>query len=433
MRPTDAPVHPGDWGTATVGGAVEIKRGISWSKEQEHAQPRDDRVPVIRIGNVQARLELDDLLYLSGLKPAAVRKKRVAAGWTIIVGSNGNRARIGNAVLIRNDDDFLFASFLIGTKPKDDSELRPDYFYRWLSSERVQSYLSASSEGTTGLNNLSHSFFRAMAIPVPSRSEQAAIARVLDAVDAALERASAAVERARELRRGLLQAAFEFVDSQEPRKDSDSGRIPRSWDAIKGKQAFAIVTGGCSSVDALRLPRDREVPDSWFMKVDDFNGRENRRAIVRTKIGFRAVDNRLFKVLPPGHLVIAKRGAAILKNRVRITAVPIALDPNLMALQVLPGMRAEFLRYQLEWRNLSRYVEDSGVPQLNNKDLYPRYFLRAPDERQQEIIETVAAAEAVEDALISKCGAFEDLKKSLMHDLLTGRVRVTEPTTEAAS
>lgn len=290
-----------------------------------------------------------------------------------------------------------------------------------------------SLNAATGVPGLSRRDAYALRGAFPSSDEQAAIARVLDAVDTALELTRAAVERARELRRGLLQAAFEFFDSQEPRKESDSGRIPRSWDAIKGKQAFAIVTGGCSSVDLLRLPRDGEVPDSWFMKVDDFNGRENRRAIVRTKIGFRAVDNRLFKVLPPGHLVIAKRGAAILKNRVRTTAVPIALDPNLMALQVLPGMRAEFLRYQLEWRNLSRYVEDSGVPQLNNKDLYPRYFLRAPDERQHEIIETVAAAEAVEDALTSKCRAFEDLKKSLMHDLLTGRVRIRSAEKAAAS
>jgi hypothetical protein len=69
-------------------------------------------------------------------------------------------------------------------------------------------------------------------------------------------------------------------------------------------------------------------------------------------------------------------------------------------------------------------VENSGIPQLNNKDLYPRYFLRAPDDRQRQIIETVAAAEAQEDALVAKSEAFEVLKKSLMHDLLTGRVRV---------
>jgi len=433
MRPTDALPHPADWSTTTVGRSVELKRGVSWSKEQEHSKPGSDRVPVIGIRNVQDRLDLTDLLYLSGLKPAAADKARVSAGWTVMVGSNGNRARIGNAVLVREDAEFLFASFLIGAKPMEDSGLSSEYFYRWLSTDQVQAYLSASSEGTTGLNNLSHSFFRAMSIPVPPPDEQAAIARILDVVDAALERTRAAVERSRELRRGLLQASFGFVGSTEAEKDTDAGRIPRSWDAIKGREAFVVLTGGCSSVDALTLPRDGRSPDAWFMKVDDFNDSANRRAILRTKIGFVAAENRLFKVLPVGTVVIAKRGAAIMKNRVRTTAVPVSLDPNLMALQVLPGMRPDFLRLQLEWRNLSRYVENSGVPQLNNKDLYPRYFVRAPDERQAEIIGVVAGAEQVEDALIAKADALEQLKRSLMHDLLTGRVRVGDAAKVVAS
>ena len=155
MRPTEALPHPTDWGATTVAQSVEVKRGVSWSKDQERTEPRDDRVPVIGIGNVQERLEVQDVLYLSGLKPAVVAAKRVTAGWTIMVGSNGNRARVGNAVLVRNDAEFVFASFLVGAKPKDDSGLSPEYFYRWLSSEQVQAYLSASSEGTTGLNNLS--------------------------------------------------------------------------------------------------------------------------------------------------------------------------------------------------------------------------------------------------------------------------------------
>src|ERR1700737_1080393 len=83
MRPTDALAHPDDWSTATVRQSVELKRGVSWSKEQEHTQPREGCVPVIGIGNVQETLEVDDLLYLSGLKPAVAASKRVTAGWTV--------------------------------------------------------------------------------------------------------------------------------------------------------------------------------------------------------------------------------------------------------------------------------------------------------------------------------------------------------------
>jgi hypothetical protein len=276
----------------------------------------------------------------------------------------------------------------------------------------------------TGVPGLSRRDAYALRGAFPPPDEQVVIRRTLDTVDTALERSREAVDRARDLRRGLLQAAFEFGFSKEPKKHTDAGLIPESWDAIKGKHAFVIVTGGSSSVDALRRPREGEVPDAWFMKVDDFNLPTNRRRITCTKIGFRAADNRIFKLHPPGTVVIAKRGAAILKNRVRTTTVPVALDPNLMALAALRGMRPDFLRCQLDWRNLSRYVENSGVPQLNNKDLYPRYFLRAPDDQQQQIIEMITAAEAHEDALVAKSEALEALKNSLMHDLLAGRVRV---------
>lgn len=424
MRPTDALPHPTDWNTAVVGRCVDIKRGVSWSKDQEHTTPYEGAVPVIGISNVQDRLLLDKVLYLSGLKPKAIEKKRIEQGWSVLVGSNGNRQRIGNAVYITEDTAFLFASFLLAAKPRADSGVTPEFFFRWLRSEQVQSYLSASSEGSTGLSNLSHSFFRKMTIAFPGEAEQAAIARVLDAVDGAIDRAREAAASARDVRRALMDAAFNYELTSEVRQDTDAGRIPKSWQALKGKQAFSVLTGGNSSVSALRPLRADDVADAWFMKVDDFNLPANRREIVSTQIGFVGRKNLTFKLLPVGTVVIAKRGAAILKNRVRTTAIPIALDPNLMALRVRDDILPEFFRYQLEWRNLARYVESSGVPQLNNKDLYPRWFLRAPEDQQREIVELIASAERQEDALRSKLQSLEALKKSLTHDLLTGTVRV---------
>lgn len=261
-------------------------------------------------------------------------------------------------------------------------------------------------------------------LAIPNSDEQASIARVLSAVDMAIDRAREATASSRDVRRALMHAAFNYELTSEVRQDTDAGRIPKSWQALKGKQAFSVLTGGNSSVNALRPLRNDDVADAWFMKVDDFNLPANQRQIVTTQIGFVGRKNPTFKLLPVGTVVIAKRGAAILKNRVRTTAVPVALDPNLMALRVRDDILPEFFRYQLEWRNLARYVESSGVPQLNNKDLYPRWFLRAPEDQQREIVELIAAAERHEDALLSKLQSLETLKKSLMHDLLTGAVRV---------
>jgi type I restriction enzyme S subunit len=340
--------------------------------------------------------------------------------------------RIGGIpALVVDDLDRVICGYHLALIRPRSHVLLPEFLLYYLQSDSSKRHFLRTAAGLTRFGLASRAI-SSLPIPLPSLGEQAAIAQLLAALDCALEDSRIALATARRVLRGLLQAAFEFAFSKEPEKHSDAGAIPQSWDAIKGKHAFVIVTGGSSSVDAIRLPRNGEAPDAWFMKVDDFNLPPNRRRIVFTKIGFRAGDNRIFKLHSPGTVVIAKRGAAILKNRVRTTAVPIALDPNLMALAALPGMRPEFLRCQLDWRNLSRYVESSGIPQLNNKDLYPRYFLRAPDDQQQQIIETIAAAEAYEDALVAKMEWFEALRRSLMHDLLTGRVRV-KSTTEAVA
>lgn len=414
---------PGDWA---------VKPLIDLLSEHYPGAWGEDRGPhmtkVVRSTNLTSDgpLDLEDIA-LRALPRREAERLAPKRGDILLERSGGGPGQpVGRVGFVEMDmPGHAFSNFLHLLRP-DPSKINPRFLGWVLYRIHRTGRIIRLEQQTTQMRNLHFRDYLTMKLPVPPPEEQAAIAAALDAADAALARCRSVIEEAGELRRGLLQAAFEFAGSREPRKDSDAGRIPQSWDAVKGKQAFVIVTGGCSSVDALRLPRAGAAPDAWFMKVDDFNSPANRRSIASSQIGFRAADNGVFKVLPPGTLVIAKRGAAILKNRVRTTAVPIALDPNLMAIQVLPGMRPEFLRYQLEWRNLSRYIEDSGVPQLNNKDLYPRYFLRAPDERQREIIETIAAAEALIDALLAKRDALEALKRSLARDLLTGRVRASE-------
>lgn len=392
----------------------------------------DDRGPymvkTLRSTNLtnNGRLDLSDIA-IRALPQRKAELLEPAQNDILLERSGGGPGQpVGRIGFIETDmPGHIFSNFLHLLRPNSD-EINPRFLAWVLYQINRTGRIIRLEQQTTQLRNLHFRDYLTMLLPIPLRDEQTAIVTLLDAIDATLENSRVSVERADALSRGLMQAAFEFRNSSGPTKDTEAGRIPRSWDAIKGKQAFIVVTGGCSSVDAIRRPRDGEIPDSWFMKVDDFNSFENIRSITRTKIGFKLGDNPDFKVMPLETIIIAKRGAAILKNRVRTTSVPVALDPNLMAIQTLPGMRPAFLKYQLKWRKLSRYCEDSGVPQLNNKDLYPRYFLRAPDDQQEHIIAMLDAAEAKQEALRAKYEALIVLKDCLMRDLLTGRMRVNK-------
>jgi len=316
----------------------------------------------------------------------------------------------------------VLGSTLVGFRAHGETD--PSFLHHQLTS--LFPYLSATVSGSA-VPHLDAELLDRLVISTPEKDEQAAIARILDAADTAIERARVAVENAERVRTSLLQASFTFGKWPESElKDSRVGRIPHAWDAVKGKAAFEIITGGNSSVGALRFSAT-QLPDAWFMKVDDFNLPANRYMITCSQIGFSKSINPSFMTVPVGTVIIAKRGAAILKNRVRVTAAPVAIDPNLMAIGPKPDFSGRFLRYQLEWRNLSRYVESSGVPQINNKDLYPRWFLKAPEGDQKRIVSILEAAETTIEAQRTRFAALERLKRGLMQDLLTGRVRVKPP------
>jgi type I restriction enzyme S subunit len=397
---------------------VEVKRGISWSKEQEHSAPREGAVPVIRIGNVQARLDLDDLIYISGLKPEAVEKKRVTAGWSVMVGSNGNRQRIGNAVLVGQDKTFLFASFLIAARPKEGSGIAPEFFYRWLSAERVQAYLSASSEGTTGLSNLSHTFFKAMAIPFPKElREQEAIAHLLDAVDTAMEHMRAAIEKTALLRRALMQELLPpWIGFKR------LGRIPAGVHSVELAREVADVCNGSTPPRGdSRFWRNGNIP--WLA-----TGMVHARVITAGKefVTEAALRECSISLLPVGTVLVGMIGQGRTRGMSAYLGINACINQNFGAFVPRQKVFGKWLFYYFDF-HYSRLREVGGGTNQGALNCFLLKRLRLPlprVERQKEVAGILDGVEELDRRQRAALAAEEQLKKSLMHDLLTGRVRI---------
>ena len=161
---------------------VRFQRGVSWSAHQEHAEPGAARSPVLRIPNIQEHLHTRDLVYLSGLTDSVRGNTSASRGWLLLVGSNGNPERIGNAVLIEDDNDYLFASFLVGLKP-DEKLIFDRYLLRLLLSEQIRSHLRVTIRGSTGLQNINLPALANFEVELPPLAEQRRVAEVLDALD----------------------------------------------------------------------------------------------------------------------------------------------------------------------------------------------------------------------------------------------------------
>lgn len=399
---------PGGWSEEPLGVLVETKRGCSWTKDEERSQPETDTIPVVRIPNIQQRLDLSGLLHLHGVTVEQRESSAVTKGWTLMVGSNGNPKRIGDSVLMDEDREMVFASFLLALRPKlEPLKITDDFLACWLRGHRVHEFISETSQMTTGLANIAWNACRKLPVRFPSDpAEQTRIAETLKAADEHIRAIEMKIRKAERVFRALLNDLFNGL---------------RAAPKIKGRQCFTL--HGHVNFDEKIVFTDEG--ETAYFKVDDFNSVGNERQLVNAAarvavgVGSKSVP------FEAGNVLFAKRGAALTKNRVRINAVPCFLDPNLMLMRVIPGVvEAPYLRYYLMFFRLEKLGEDAGIPQLNNKDLYPKEFPIPEKSVRESICKALSAAEDLVDAVNHQLAAARRVKQSLLQNLLTGKIRL---------
>lgn len=318
----------------------------------------------------------------------------------------------------------VLASTMVKLIPAPDM-FHPGYFGHWLKScEPMLKAMTACS----GIPHVDKGIVRALSwrqIPV---AQQATIASVLDCVDAAIFATEHGLSKTRSVKQALMQNLLtgklkpDGALRQEEEFDIDPkfGRLPKRWSVIKGKALFRI-HGSTASKGSRGEPLRTTC---LFMKVEDFNTPANDPFIVETENPFEPQSPKPIFPCKSGWIVVAKRGAAISHNRVRILAREAVLDPNLMAIEMLGENSPEYFRYLLLLERLDRYSEVSSIPQLNNKDLYPRSFIMPPPDEQAEILNAIESVEDVVKCRTEKLSTLGTLKAALMQNLLTGKIRI---------
>lgn len=259
-----------------------------------------------------------------------------------------------------------------------------------------------------------------LVVPVPPPDEQAAIARILDAVDTALERTRAAVERARELERSALEDAFATLEAPHRRlreftTDVRYGTSKASSDRGWGNPVLRIpnVVGDRLSLADLASV---ELPPA---EVDRLRLHDGDLLLVRTNGNPNYV----------GRSVVFRRP----DERAWVYA------SYLIRVRLRDGLRPDFLNVFLGTergrRELLRRVTTSAGNHNINSNSIRLLSLPVPESTgvQERIVQLSGACRSHVDALQKKGDALNELKKSLMHDLLTGRVRVRHEAKAAAS
>jgi type I restriction enzyme S subunit len=413
---------PDQWERVSLADVSDISRGTSWRDENETAPETEGALPVLGIKNVQANLELTDVTWLKGLPLSAIKSSTVECGDILMVGSNGNPARIGNAVRVDEPGRFLYASLLFGLRPRE-RVVDGEFFFHLIRSASVQAAISETVQGTTGLTNLKISVLRDIPIPLPRLEEQRRIAAVLRSVDAAIVATLAVIEQGKQIKLGLFQTLFARGSGHTKFKASSLGEIPETWeelpllDLVSEPITYGVVQPGSFDPDGVLFVRGGDFPDG---KIDVPSLRTISHAVARQykRTQLKGGEILISLVGYPGACAIVPdelAGANIARQAALIR-------PNeIVSAQYL----FQFIRSPTGQQRLIAQTIGSAQQVINLRDLKDVVVAIPPRDEQERIASVLGSFDEFLEDETSKLDSLKSLKGGLLSDLLTGRVRVS--------
>lgn len=289
----------------------------------------------------------------------------------------------------------------------------PRFIYALVCASSVHGRAVTRMEGSTGRQRITEdTFTKLLRVPVPLFDEQVAIADTLDGVDEAIKRTRTTLEKARRLKEGILQKAFSRdLARVEKLKDFVTdiryGTSQASNDKRWGYPTLRIpnIIGGTINASDLTYV-DATTADAkrYLLKEDDI-------LLVRTN-GNPAYIGRSAVFSPPDEKEWLYASYLI---RVRF-------NDNLYARYIDEYLKSERGRREL----MKRVTTSAGNYNINTKSILTIPFPYQDETTQAETIALTEAANVQISRFENELTALEKLKKGLMQDLLTGKVRVKQ-------
>lgn len=288
--------------------------------------------------------------------------------------------------------------------------------------------LRARSAGG-GRAGLSKGIIEVIPLPLPPLPEQHRIAEILDTIDEAIARTDSLIQKLKLMKAGLLNDLLtcgldengelrDPIKHPEQFKDSVLGRIPREWEVVKLVDHISLPNG---QVD----PKQKPYCD-WILIAPDHIESETGRIInyqtaaeqnaISGKYAFQSGDVLYSKIRP------------YLRKAVLADAEGLC-SADMYPFRPASNVDSKFLLAVILGQDFSRFASAvsmrSGFPKINREEL-SEYRLALPLYEEQQtiaqILDTHDTRIRTEETYLNK---LKRQKQGLMHDLLTGKVRVT--------
>lgn len=418
---------PAEWDRDLLCNLLEKQQGGDWGDDDGEAA-----VNVLRSTNFtdHGSLDFDDVALrffksekakTFGLKENDLLLERSGGGPSQPVG------RIG--FVSSNLPGYWFSNF-VQLLRADKEKIDPE-FLGWVLLQLNQSgIVERLQHQTTQMRNLDYRDYLRVYLPKPSPTEQKTISHILGLTNEALAAAQAKLTAARRLKSAMMQQLFTrgIPDRHSRFKQTKIGEIPEEWELVPLGRVTSIVSGIALNSD--RAPRSN--PYQYLTVIHVQRERLDLTDVRYLEVHPNELPNALLKegdiLVVEGHANSSEIGRATLAT---LKVDGFAYQNHIFRVRLLPEADLEraFLLGVLNSERMRRHWAatcntSSGLNTINRRGLR-RVLIQKPEpEEQQEIVTLIEAANNSINASETEVQALQRLKRSLLQNLLTGKVRV---------
>ncbi|WP_275314957.1 restriction endonuclease subunit S [Tenacibaculum bernardetii] len=405
-----------EWKERRLDEVFDIARGGSPRPIKDFITESDDSYNWVKIGDTK---NTDKFIYSTKQK---IRKEGLKK--SLLVKENdfilSNSMSFGKPYIMKTEGCIHDGWLLMRRKSE---ELSIDYMYYLLSSDVIKSQFKSKAAGST-VQNLNIKLVSTVKALIPSSTEQQKIAEILSTVDAKIDLITQRISQTQDLKKGLMQRLLTKGIGHTQFKDSPLGEIPKSWEYVKLNEICnEIFLGLTSKVDYV------EKGGFPFIRATDINtgslSFKNVRYISETQ--HKKLTSR--RITKKGDVLVSKSGTL---GTCAIVDVDIEFSTYESIITIQPKaelLSNKFLLQILQDTDVQKRMIGArvgGIVGHLNLMTFRKLVIPLPKINEQiRISEILSTVDSKLDVLQNKKTHYQDLKKGLMQQLLTGKVRVT--------
>jgi len=272
-----------------------------------------------------------------------------------------------------------------------------DFLYQSVAGRASAILARCLNTGTT-VESISSTALAAFELLLPPLPEQKKIAAILSSVDDTIAATRKLIEQTEQVKKGLLQTLMTRGIGHTRFKTTEIGEIPEAWEVMR-----------LGEVATLQRGFDITVSDQIPGAVP-----------VVSSSGTSSWHNEA-KVDPPG-VVTGRKGRL---GNVYFLDVPFWPHDTTLWVKNFHTNEPRWISWLLRWLRLERFDAATSVPTLNRNNVHPLRVGVPTFSEQMRIADQLDAWDALGTQYVTLQVHLETLKRGLMQDLLTGRVRVT--------